>query len=86
MLPEGHAPGNRQILPAFWPFWRRRGRVRQPDVQKIESQAKAEAQRMEAESRATAQSVPAQGDADIQRLQPEAEIRRLLERERTAQA
>ena len=56
------------------------------DVQKIESQAKAEAQRMEAESRATAQRLAAQGDADIQRLQTEAEIRRLQERERTAQA
>ena len=56
------------------------------DVQKIESQAKAEAQRMEAESRANAQRLAAQGDADVQRLQTEAEIRRLQERERTAQA
>jgi regulator of protease activity HflC (stomatin/prohibitin superfamily) len=56
------------------------------DVQKIESQSKAEAQRMEAESRAAAQRLAAQGDAEIQRLQTEAEIRRLQERERTAQA
>lgn len=41
---------------------------------------------MEAESRANAQRLAAQGDADIQRLQTEAEIRRLQERERTAQA
>jgi hypothetical protein len=77
MLPERHAPGNRQILPAFWPFWRRRDRNRQPEVQKIESQAKAEAQRMEAESQANAQRLATQGDADIQRLQTKAEIRRL---------
>src|SRR5437773_3196386 len=56
------------------------------DVQKIESQAKAEAQRTEAESRANAQRLAAQGDAEVQRLQTEAEIRRLQERERTAQA
>jgi uncharacterized membrane protein YqiK len=56
------------------------------DVQKIESQAKAEAQRMVAESHASAQRLEAQGDADIQRFQTEAEIRRLQERERTAQA
>jgi len=56
------------------------------DVQKIESQAKAEAQRIEAESRARAQRLAAQGDAEVQRLQLESEIRRLQERERTAQA
>jgi len=56
------------------------------DVQKIESQSKAEAQRMEAESRAAPQRLATQGDADIERLQTEAEIRRLQERERTAQA
>jgi regulator of protease activity HflC (stomatin/prohibitin superfamily) len=56
------------------------------DVQKIESQAKAEAQRMEAESRASSQRLAAQGDAEVKRLQTEAEIRRLQERERTAQA
>lgn len=56
------------------------------DVQKIESQAKAEAQRMEAESRANAQRLAAQGDAEVQHLKTEAEIRRLRERERTAQA
>src|SRR6266536_1136234 len=58
----------------------------QADVQKIESQSKAEAQRTEAESRANAQRLAAQGDAEVQRLQTEAEIRRLQERERTAQA
>jgi regulator of protease activity HflC (stomatin/prohibitin superfamily) len=56
------------------------------DVQKIESQAESEAQRMEAESRANAQQLAAQGDAEAQRLHTEAEIRRLQERERTAQA
>jgi regulator of protease activity HflC (stomatin/prohibitin superfamily) len=56
------------------------------DVQKIESQAKAEAQRTEAEARANAQRLAAQGDAEAQRLKTEAEIRRLQERERTAQA
>lgn len=56
------------------------------DVQKIESQAKSESQRTEAESRANAQRLAAQGDAEVQRLQTDAEIRRLQERERTAQA
>ncbi len=56
------------------------------DVQKIESQAKSEAQRIEAESRANTQRLAAQGEAEIQRLQTDAEIRRLQERERTAQA
>jgi len=56
------------------------------DVQKIESQAKAEAQRMEAETRAASQRLAAQGDAEVQRLETDAEIRRLQERERTAQA
>jgi regulator of protease activity HflC (stomatin/prohibitin superfamily) len=56
------------------------------EVQKIESQAKAEAQRTEAEARANAQRLAAQGDAEAQRLKTEAEIRRLQERERTAQA
>src|SRR5258708_4044777 len=56
------------------------------DVQKIESQSKAEAQQLEAEARAGAQRLAAQGDAEVQRLQTEAEIRRLQERERTAQA
>ena len=56
------------------------------DVQKIESQAKAEAQRIEAESRAHAQRLAAQGDAEAQRFQTDSEIRRLQERERTAQA
>jgi regulator of protease activity HflC (stomatin/prohibitin superfamily) len=56
------------------------------DVQKIESQAKAEAQRMEAEARAAAQRLAAEGDAEVQRLQTGAEIHRLQERERTAQA
>ena len=41
---------------------------------------------MEAGSRASAQRLAAQGDADIQRLLTEAEIRRLPERGRTAQA
>ncbi len=56
------------------------------DVQKIESQAKAEAQRLEAESQANSQRLAAQSDSEVQRLQTEAEIRRLHERERTAQA
>src|SRR5262245_54505966 len=56
------------------------------DVQKIETQAKAETQRLEAEARAGAQRLAAQSDAEIQRLQTESEIRRLQERERTAQA
>jgi len=56
------------------------------DVQKIESQAKAEAQRVEAEVRANAQRLQAHGNAEVQRLETEAEIRRLHERERTAQA
>jgi regulator of protease activity HflC (stomatin/prohibitin superfamily) len=56
------------------------------DVQKIESQAKAEAQRTEAEARANTQRLAAQGDAEAQRLKTEAEIQRLQERERTAQA
>src|SRR5579863_3226445 len=56
------------------------------DVQKIESQARMEAQRMEAESKADAQRLAAQGDAEVLRLKTEAEIRRLQERERTAQA
>jgi regulator of protease activity HflC (stomatin/prohibitin superfamily) len=56
------------------------------DVQKIESHAHAEAQRMDAEARASAQQLAAQGEAEVHRLQTEAEIRRLQERERTAQA
>jgi len=56
------------------------------DVQKIESQSKAEAQRQEAEARAHAQRLAAQADAEVQRLQTEAEIKRLQERERSAQA
>src|SRR5439155_18562830 len=54
--------------------------------QKIESQSHAEAQRMDAEGRASSQRLAAQGDVEAQRLQTEAEIRRLQERERTAQA
>jgi regulator of protease activity HflC (stomatin/prohibitin superfamily) len=56
------------------------------DVQKIESQARAEAQRIEAETSANAQRLAAQGAAEVQRLQTEAEIKRLQERERSAQA
>jgi regulator of protease activity HflC (stomatin/prohibitin superfamily) len=56
------------------------------DVQKIESHAHAEAQRIDAEARASAQQLAAQGEAEVHRLQTEAEIRRLQERERTAQA
>src|SRR5258708_13623071 len=56
------------------------------ELQKIESQAKAEAQRLEAEAAATAERLAAQSSAEVQRLQTEAEIRRLQERERTAQA
>ena len=56
------------------------------DVQKIEAQAAAEAQRLQAEAKAAGQRLAAQGDAEIQRVQTEAEIRRLQERERTAAA
>lgn len=56
------------------------------DVQKIEAQAKADAQRQEAEARAGAELLAAQGNAEVQRLQTEAEIHRLQERERTAEA
>lgn len=56
------------------------------DVQKIEAQAKADAQRQEAEARAAAERLAAQTNAEVQRLQTEAEIHRLQERERTAKA
>src|SRR5882724_9390436 len=56
------------------------------DVHKIESQSKAESARFEAESRANAERLAAQSQAEVQRLQTEAEIKRLQERERTAQA
>jgi regulator of protease activity HflC (stomatin/prohibitin superfamily) len=56
------------------------------DVQKIESQSKADAQRLEAEARAGAERLAAESQAEVQRLQTEAEIKRLQERERTAQA
>jgi len=56
------------------------------DVQKIESQSRAEANRSEAEARANAERLAAQGQAEVQRLQTESEIKRLQERERTAQA
>jgi len=56
------------------------------DVQKIESQSRAEAQQQEAEAKANAQRLAAQADAEVQRLQTEAEIKRLQERERSAQA
>jgi len=56
------------------------------DVQKIESQSKADAQRQEAEGRAQTERLAAQSQAEVQRLQTEAEIKRLQERERTAQA
>ena len=56
------------------------------DVQKIESQSKADAQRHEAEARAHAERLAAQSQAEVQRLQTEAEIKRLQERQRTAEA
>src|SRR5581483_4578262 len=56
------------------------------DVQKIETQAAAETQRSQAAARSNAQRLEAQGATEVQRLQTEAEIRRLQERERTAQA
>src|SRR5262245_45155856 len=56
------------------------------DVQKIESQARAETQRMEVESQANFQRLSAQGNAEVRRLETDSEIRRLQERERTAQA
>jgi regulator of protease activity HflC (stomatin/prohibitin superfamily) len=56
------------------------------DVQKIETQAAAETQRSQAEAHAAARRLAAQGAAEVQRLETEAEIRRLQERDRTAQA
>jgi len=56
------------------------------DVQKIESQSKAEAQKLEAEARVAAQRLAAQSDSEVQRMETDAEIRRLQERERTARA
>jgi regulator of protease activity HflC (stomatin/prohibitin superfamily) len=56
------------------------------DVQKIETQAATETQRSQAEARSAAQRLAAQGAAEVQRLETEAEIRRLQERDRTAQA
>ncbi len=56
------------------------------DVHKIETQSKADSQRQEAEALAQTQRLAAQTDAEVQRLQTEAEIKRLQERERTAQA
>jgi regulator of protease activity HflC (stomatin/prohibitin superfamily) len=56
------------------------------DVAKIESQSMAESQRQQAEARAHAERLAAQSQAEVQRLQTEAEIKRLQERERTAQA
>ncbi len=56
------------------------------DVQKIESQSRAEAQRFEAEAKANSGRQAAQSEAEVSQLQTESEIRRLQERERTAQA
>jgi len=56
------------------------------DVSKIESQARAEAQRSAAEAKAVVQRLAARGDVEAQLLQTESEIRRLQERECTAQA
>jgi regulator of protease activity HflC (stomatin/prohibitin superfamily) len=56
------------------------------EVQKIESQSKAEAQKLEAEARAAGQRLVAQSDSEVQRMETDAEIRRLQERERTARA
>ena len=56
------------------------------DVQRIESQARSEAQQIEADGRAQVQRLIGLADAESQRLQTEAEIKRLQERERTAQA
>ena len=56
------------------------------NVQKIEAQTQSEILRAEAESRVSAQRLAAQGEAEVLRLQTEAEIRRLQDRERTAQA
>jgi len=56
------------------------------DVQRIETQAAAETQRSQAEAKAAAQRLAAQGAAEVQRLETESEIRRLQERDRTAQA
>ena len=56
------------------------------DVQKIEAQARAEAQRLEADAKAASERFAAQGEAEIQRVQTEAEIHRLQQRERTAAA
>jgi regulator of protease activity HflC (stomatin/prohibitin superfamily) len=56
------------------------------DVQKIESQSRGEAQRLDAEALANSERLAAQSQAEVQRLQTEAEIKRLQERERTAEA
>jgi len=56
------------------------------NVQNIEMQGRAETQRMEAEARANAERLAAQSQAEVLRLQTEAEIKRLQERERSAQA
>jgi len=56
------------------------------NVQNIEVQGRAETQRMEAEARANADRLAAQSQAEVLRLQTEAEIKRLQERERSAQA
>ena len=56
------------------------------DVHKIESQSKADAQKQEAEARAHSERLAAQNQAEVQRLQTEAEIKRLQERANTAQA
>ena len=56
------------------------------EVQKIEGRAKVENERLEAEAKAAAQQMAAQGQAEVQRLQTEAEIDRLQQRERTAAA
>jgi len=56
------------------------------NVQNIEAQSRAETQRQEAEARAGAERLAAQSQAEVLRLQTEAEIKRLQERERSAQA
>jgi len=56
------------------------------NVQNIEMQGRAETQRMEAEASANAERLAAQSQAEVLRLQTEAEIKRLQERERSAQA
>lgn len=56
------------------------------DVKKIESQSQADSQKLDAEARAHSERLVAQSRAEVQKLQTEAEIKQLQDRERNAQA